>query len=139
MLLLNRLAVIWLVVVLLGPFAPLEARTRKGDKLLAQGKQAELKKDWDTALDFYEQALSEDPGDVGYQIAAGGARFQASQAHLDRGLKIRSMVLPDVFIDQDSPNAMYAKAGLDEKSIVAKAFGALGQNIHGDVVKLVRS
>ena len=51
---------------------------------------------------------------------------------------LRSMVLPDIFIDQDSPNAMYAKAGLDTKGIVAKAFEALGQNSRGDVVKLVR-
>jgi len=93
MLLLKRLAVVSLAVALLGPFPPLEARTRKGDKLLAQGKQAELKKDWDTALNFYEQALSEDPADVAYQIAAGGARFQASQGHLDRGLKIRAQGL----------------------------------------------
>ena len=35
---------------------------------------------------------------------------------LDRGLKIRSMVLPDIFIDQDSPTAMYAKAGLDARA-----------------------
>ena len=55
---------------------------------------------------------------------------------LDRGLKVRSMVLPDIFIDQDSPNAMYAKAGLDAKGIVAKAFQALGQNLQGEVVKL---
>jgi 1-deoxy-D-xylulose-5-phosphate synthase len=46
------------------------------------------------------------------------------------------MVLPDTFVDQDSPNAMYAKAGLDAKGIVAKAFQALGQNIQGEVVKL---
>jgi len=66
--------------------------------------------------------------------------MQALAEHgvLDRGLKIRSMVLPDVFIDQDSPNAMYAKAGLDAKGIVTKAFEALGQNIRGDVVKLAR-
>jgi deoxyxylulose-5-phosphate synthase len=38
---------------------------------------------------------------------------------LDRGLKVRSMVLPDVFLDHDKPNAMYAKAGLDAKGIVA--------------------
>ena len=55
------------------------------------------------------------------------------------GSKLRSMVLPDTFIDQDSPNAMYAKAGLDAKGIVAKAFAALGQNVQGDVVKLARS
>ena len=47
---------------------------------------------------------------------------------LDRGgLKVRMMVLPDIFIDQDLPNAMYAKAGLDSKGIVAKVFEALGR------------
>jgi 1-deoxy-D-xylulose-5-phosphate synthase len=46
------------------------------------------------------------------------------------------MMLPDSFIDQDSPNAMYAKAGLDAKGIVAKAFQALGQNVRGEVIKL---
>jgi len=63
----------------------------------------------------------------------------AEHGALDRGVKIRTMVLPDVFIDQDSPNAMYAKAGLDAKGIVAKAFEALGQNLRGEAVKLVRS
>jgi len=64
--------------------------------------------------------------------------MQALAEHgvLDRGLKVRSMVLPDIFIDQDSPNAMYAKAGLDAKGIVTKAFQALGQNLQGEVIKL---
>jgi 1-deoxy-D-xylulose-5-phosphate synthase len=44
---------------------------------------------------------------------------------LDRGLKVRPMVLPDLFIDQDKPAKMYAKAGLDAAGIVAKAFEAL--------------
>ena len=52
----------------------------------------------------------------------------AEHGALDRGgLKVRMMVLPDMFIDQDSPNAMYAKAGLDAKGIVAKVFEALGR------------
>jgi hypothetical protein len=34
------------------------------------------------------------------------------------------MILPDYFIDQDSPAAMYARAGLDAKGIVAKVFEA---------------
>jgi 1-deoxy-D-xylulose-5-phosphate synthase len=52
----------------------------------------------------------------------------AEEGALDRGgLKVRMMVLPDGFIDQDSPNAMYAKAGLDAKSIVVKVFEALGR------------
>ncbi|WP_068031190.1 1-deoxy-D-xylulose-5-phosphate synthase [Rhodoplanes sp. Z2-YC6860] len=56
--------------------------------------------------------------------------FQTLSDHgaLDRGLKIRAMVLPDTFIDQDSPNAMYAKAGLDTKGIVKKVFEALGKD-----------
>jgi 1-deoxy-D-xylulose-5-phosphate synthase len=53
----------------------------------------------------------------------------AEEGALDRGgLKVRMMVLPDSFIDQDSPNAMYAKAGLDARGIVAKVFEALGRD-----------
>ena len=47
------------------------------------------------------------------------------------------MVLPDIFIDQDSPAAMYAKAGLDAKGIVAKVFEALGKkDIRRDALHL---
>src|SRR5215472_17105719 len=60
----------------------------------------------------------------------------ADTGTLDRGIKFRAMVLPDVFIDQDSPSAMYAKAGLDAKGIVAKVFEALGKNAIGGTVKL---
>jgi len=63
----------------------------------------------------------------------------AESGVLDGGLKVRPMVLPDIFIDQDSPAAMYGKAGLDAKGIVAKAFEALGQNLRGDAVKLGRA
>jgi general secretion pathway protein D len=66
-----------------------EARTKKGDKLLAQGKAAEIRQQFDTALDFYEQALSEDPGDSGYLLAVRQMRFQAGQAHVDAGRKLR--------------------------------------------------
>jgi 1-deoxy-D-xylulose-5-phosphate synthase len=46
---------------------------------------------------------------------------------LDRGgLKLRAMILPDVFLDQDKPERMYAQAGLDAQGIVAKALEALG-------------
>jgi 1-deoxy-D-xylulose-5-phosphate synthase len=44
------------------------------------------------------------------------------------------MVLPDRFIDQDSPVAMYAQAGLDANAIVAKAFETLGRG--GDAARL---
>ncbi len=60
----------------------------------------------------------------------------ADSGTLDRGIKFRAMVLPDIFIDQDSPNAMYAKAGLDAKGIVAKVFEALGRDAVAGTVKL---
>jgi 1-deoxy-D-xylulose-5-phosphate synthase len=83
----------------------------------------------------HEVLLTIEEGSIG---GFGGFVMQALAEHgvLDRGLKVRSMVLPDIFIDQDSPNAMYAKAGLDAKGIVAKAFAALGQNVRGEVIKL---
>jgi 1-deoxy-D-xylulose-5-phosphate synthase len=46
------------------------------------------------------------------------------------------MVLPDLFLDQDTPNAMYAKAGLDARGIVAKVFEALGRDAAAETVKL---
>jgi 1-deoxy-D-xylulose-5-phosphate synthase len=61
----------------------------------------------------------------------------AEHGALDTGTKVRCMVLPDVFIDQDSPAAMYAQAGLDAKGIVAKVFEALGKkDIRRDALHL---
>jgi 1-deoxy-D-xylulose-5-phosphate synthase len=60
----------------------------------------------------------------------------AEQGLLDRGLKVRTMVLPDVFIDQDAPATMYATAGLDAKGIVVKVFEALGKDATAATVKL---
>jgi 1-deoxy-D-xylulose-5-phosphate synthase len=47
---------------------------------------------------------------------------------LDRGLKVRSMILPDIFIDHDKPERMYAQAGLDSTAIIAKVFEVLQQD-----------
>jgi 1-deoxy-D-xylulose-5-phosphate synthase len=60
----------------------------------------------------------------------------AEHGMLDRGLKVRTMVLPDVFIDHDTPAAMYAVAGLDAKGIVAKVFEALGKDAAVEAAKL---
>jgi 1-deoxy-D-xylulose-5-phosphate synthase len=60
----------------------------------------------------------------------------AENGVLDTGCKVRSMVLPDVFQDQDTPAAMYAKAGLDAAGIVAKVFEALGKDAAAETVKL---
>jgi 1-deoxy-D-xylulose-5-phosphate synthase len=50
----------------------------------------------------------------------------AEHGALDRGLKVRPLVLPDVFQDQDKPDAMYAQAGLDADGILRSALAALG-------------
>ena len=47
----------------------------------------------------------------------------------DNGLKMRSMILPDIFLDQDVPEQMYKKAGLDCDSIVEKVKSTLSSNI----------
>jgi 1-deoxy-D-xylulose-5-phosphate synthase len=59
----------------------------------------------------------------------------AEHAAWENGLKFRCMVLPDTFIDQDSPAAMYAKAGLDAKGIVAKVFEALGRDMRRELAQ----
>jgi 1-deoxy-D-xylulose-5-phosphate synthase len=48
---------------------------------------------------------------------------------LDHGLKIRTMVLPDVFLDHDSPQAQYDQAALNARHIVGMALSALGRDI----------
>jgi len=45
-------------------------------------------------------------------------------------------VLPDVFLDHDTPAAMYGRAGLDAKGIVAKVFEALGKDFKVEAVKM---
>jgi 1-deoxy-D-xylulose-5-phosphate synthase len=52
--------------------------------------------------------------------------FLAGAGLLDGRLKIRTLVLPDRFIDQDQPARMYEEAGLDAGSITARVLEALG-------------
>ena len=54
------------------------------------------------------------------------AQLLADEAVFDRGLKFRSMVLPDIFIDQASPETMYRVAGMDAAQIEAKVLQVLG-------------
>ncbi|MXU64954.1 1-deoxy-D-xylulose-5-phosphate synthase [Oceanomicrobium pacificus] len=63
--------------------------------------------------------------------AVGGFGSHVMQAMaedglLDGGLKVRSMTLPDTFIDQDSPKAMYEAAGLSARHIEARVLDLLG-------------
>jgi 1-deoxy-D-xylulose-5-phosphate synthase len=84
----------------------------------------------------HEVLITVEEGSVG---GFGSYVIQALAEHgaLDTGTKVRCMVLPDLFIDQDSPAAMYAQAGLDAKGIVAKVFEALGKkDIRRDALHL---
>ncbi|MGB6317462.1 MAG: 1-deoxy-D-xylulose-5-phosphate synthase [Litorimonas sp.] len=74
----------------------------------------------------HEVLITVEEGSVGgfgafclHDLSASGA--------LDHGVKIRTMVLPDTFIDQDTPELMYRQAGLDADAIVARVFAALGR------------
>jgi 1-deoxy-D-xylulose-5-phosphate synthase len=69
--------------------------------------------------------------------ASGGFGAQVLQALaaeglLDRDLKVRTLTLPDVFIEQNKPATMYAEAGLDTRGIVTAVFAALGKNARGE-------
>ena len=44
----------------------------------------------------------------------------------DYGLKFRSMVMPDAFVDQAKPDDMYAEAGLNAKGFETMALSLLG-------------
>ncbi|MEY2758917.1 MAG: hypothetical protein RIR33_2695 [Pseudomonadota bacterium] len=53
--------------------------------------------------------------------------LMAERGMLDRGVRIRTLTLPDIFQDQDTPDRMYEQAGLDARSIAAAAIKALGR------------
>ena len=57
----------------------------------------------------------------------------------DTGLKIRTMCLPDIFQDQDKPELMYEQAGLDARSIAARAIEALGRGNMQAIDQLARA
>ncbi|MGC1711940.1 MAG: 1-deoxy-D-xylulose-5-phosphate synthase [Methyloceanibacter sp.] len=63
-------------------------------------------------------------GGFGAQVLQALAR----EGLLDRMLKVRTLTLPDSFIEQNKPHVMYAEAGLDAAGIVASVFSALGKD-----------
>jgi 1-deoxy-D-xylulose-5-phosphate synthase len=79
----------------------------------------------------HEVLLTIEEGSVGgfgsfvMQALAEDGAFDGCGAH---GLKFRSMVLPDLFLDHDKPEKLYSHAGLDAKGIVAKVLGTLGRD-----------
>lgn len=67
------------------------------------------------------------------EASCGGFATQVLQTLAEHDafgqLKVRTMTLPDIFIEQDTPAAMHARAGLNVDGIVAKVFEALGREV----------
>jgi general secretion pathway protein D len=71
-----------LALAVLLPAAP------KGNRYYLEGRKAELNREYDRALDFYERALREDPENQRYIMASRRLRFVAGQSHVDQGQKL---------------------------------------------------
>jgi len=73
----------------------------------------------------HEALITIEEGAVG-GFGSHVAQMLAEEGLFDQGLKYRSMVLPDIFIDQASPSDMYAVAGMNAEQIEAKVLEVLG-------------
>lgn len=80
----------------------------------------------------HEVLITIEEGSVG-GFGSFTLQYLAQSGKLDRGIRIRTMVLPDIFIDQDKPEIMYEQAGLNAEQIASTAISALGR---GDVAAL---
>ena len=78
----------------------------------------------------HEALITIEEGAVG-GFGSHVAQLLADEGVFDRGLKFRSMVLPDTFIDQASPEAMYAISGMNAPQIEAKVLQVLGVEVLG--------
>jgi 1-deoxy-D-xylulose-5-phosphate synthase len=76
----------------------------------------------------HEVVITVEEGAIG-GFGAHVLHHLAMTGALDHGVKIRTMVLPDLFLDHDSPQAQYDKAGLNARHIAAMALSALGREI----------
>ena len=76
----------------------------------------------------HEAVVTIEEGSIG-GFGSHVSQLLSDRGVFDNGLKFRSMILPDIFIDQDTPEAMYKKAGLDSSSIVSKIEDLLKSNI----------
>ena len=76
----------------------------------------------------HEVVITIEEGSIG-GFGSHVMQFLSERGVFDRGLKFRSMILPDIFIDQDTPEKMYETAGLDSLSIANKVEETLNSNI----------
>jgi len=74
----------------------------------------------------HEMLITIEEGSVG-GFGSQVMQFLASEGLLDNGLKIRTLVMPDIWMEQAKPEVMNAKAGIDRAGIVQTVFNALGR------------
>jgi 1-deoxy-D-xylulose-5-phosphate synthase len=82
------------------------------------------------AARHHEALITVEEGAIG-GFGSHVAQLLAEEGVFDTGLKFRSMVLPDIFIDQASPERMYQVAGMDAAQIEAKVLSTLGVAVVG--------
>ncbi|NNU46388.1 1-deoxy-D-xylulose-5-phosphate synthase [Rhizobium sp. WYCCWR 11279] len=76
----------------------------------------------------HEIVITVEEGSIG-GFGSHVMHFLASEGLLDNGLKLRSLVMPDIWMEQAKPEAMNAHAGLDRAGIVSTVFRALGRGV----------
>ena len=116
----------------------LEECIKASEKLLAKGIDctiidARFAKPLDEKLIIeiatnHEVLITIEEGSIG-GFGSHVMQFLSDRGVFDTGLKFRSMILPDIFIDQDTPEKMYQIAGLDSLSIIDKVEETLNSNI----------
>ena len=74
----------------------------------------------------HEVLVTVEEGSVG-GFGSHVAQCLATAGAFDHGLKFRSLVLPDAYLEHDKPEVQYARSGLDAAGIVAKVLAALGR------------
>jgi 1-deoxy-D-xylulose-5-phosphate synthase len=82
---------------------------------------------WEIATN-HEALITIEEGSIG-GFASHVSNYLSEKNLLDKGLKFRSMMLPDRFLDQDKPEVMYKNAGLDSEAIQEKILDLLNSNI----------
>jgi 1-deoxy-D-xylulose-5-phosphate synthase len=76
----------------------------------------------------HEVLITVEEGSIG-GFGSQVLQFLATEGLLNGGLKVRPMVLPDLFIDHDKPEKMYDQAGLNAPQIVATVLATLGRDL----------
>ena len=76
----------------------------------------------------HEAIITIEEGSIG-GFSSQVTKLLSDRGFFDKGLKFRSMILPDKFLDQDTPEKMYRIAGLDSESIIQKIENVLNSNV----------